>query len=148
MTVFKYSDSNSIRDAVKELNKSVQELSGRELDILYNEIRDKYTGDLNYPLWERIEGSIFVRDEKGWISIRSLISGKETLLFLDPKDEFAIKVQDGEDLVEILDACGYITFYITTPSFDFLLAYNDHDALMVKGEIAEKWMKKTYSNSK
>lgn len=146
MTAGKYSKSNYIRTAIEELNKSVAELSEHDLGVLFRGIREFYTEDLNYPLWERIKGSISVKDEKGWISMGSLIAGKESILFLDPAHErFAIKVSDGRDLVEILDVCGYMTFYVTNPDLDFLLAYNDHDSLIVKGETAENWMNRNFN---
>ena len=66
-------------------------------------------------------------------------------MFLEPNSEqFGISLENGKDLVDILDAIGYLVFYITNPEYDFLLAYNDHDYLIVTGEKAEKWMRNKY----
>ncbi len=145
----KYSISSLIKASAKELNKEVQEISKNSLDALYEAIGSKYTDGLNYPLWQGMSDSISIRDEQGWLTIRSLIANEETILFVEPNDErYAIKSDDGNDLVEILDNSSYFTFYITNPDFDFLLAYNDHDFLIAKGEKAQKWMKANYSSLK
>ena len=132
-------------EAATELNKSVFELSTQELTKVYNEVGNRYIDEFKYPVWERFKDSLSVRDPNGWLSIKSLIEGKPVIMFLEPNSEkFGISLEDGEDLVDILDAIGYLIFYITNPEYDFLLAYNDHDYLIVTGEKAQKWMINTY----
>jgi hypothetical protein len=142
----RFKKSNSIKEAINILGKEAIDLSQDEIDNLLKLMNQRFVKDLKFPLWEGIIDSVSVIDLKGWQTIRSFVSKKETILFLDPNQErFAIRVKDGSDIVDILNECEYMVFYLTNPDFDFLLCFNDHDYLIAKGEIAETWIESNYS---
>ena len=137
--------SKCIVDSVKELGKNVTYLSNRDIEVLYSNVVKQFIYSQKIPFWEYIDGGIGVHDKNGWSSIEVFLKDKEFILFTDPGDEkFALQIYDAHDLSDILSNTIGFQFYVTDFSFLWMVCFNDHDNLIVKGEKVELWLLSTY----
>jgi hypothetical protein len=92
-------------------------------------------------LWERLNDSAGHQNAEAWRWIASYLTGRPCILAFSPKDEVdAVELDDGSELVPVLEKCPGFAFYVTNASYSFLLCFNHHDFLIAAGE-ARDWLR-------
>ena len=96
----------------------------------------------NRELWERLNDSVGHQDPAAWRWISSYAAGHPCILVFSPRDEVgAVEFDDGSELIPTLEKCPGFEFYVTDPSYTFLLCFNHHDFLVAAGD-AQEWLRR------
>ena len=132
--------TDEILKVIKQFGLDVEIVSREEYKIIFQKVISIFTGNnLKYPLWSSIIDKVSIRDANGWIYIPQFIDSS-AILFLEKEDaEFAVIFKQPNHFKILLENSFHFVFYITNPSFDYLLCFNDHDYLIGSGS-SKKWI--------
>ena len=138
-----------ILETITELKINYTLIDKGSSDGIYKIILNKFSNRDQYyfPLWDHLmENSISIKAEYAWDRFNKLLGNREVILFFDLEDDpYMFKINDSANLVSIFENSYRMVFYLTNPTYDFLLAYNDHDYLIACGEMPN--LKSVYSTS-
>lgn len=142
MTLIKDEILRTIKE--NKLNE-ISFLSSHEWINMYDDIASKYSNKnlFYHALWERLNHSVSCKDEHGWEAIPKLIRDSDCILFI-VAEKFGMRLPDCNMLDTILrDTFGFV-FYVTKPTTDYLICFNDHDFVIGCGK-AETWVADYYN---
>lgn len=89
------------------------------------------------PLWERLVGASAVYAPNGWRYITTFTQSHSFLFFFDvPDDEAVLLLEACSQVTEVLAQCTGFVFYVTNPTNNYVICFNDHDMLIGVGTAA------------
>lgn len=99
------------------------------------------------PLWERLVGASAVYTPNGWSYLATFTQDHPFLFFFDvPDDDTVLLLEVCPKVTEVLAECTGFVFYVTNPTHDYVICFNDHDVLIGVGTAAE-WIESLKDNT-
>lgn len=130
-----------INDAVKRLSILIHELDEEHAKRIRVQLEAQYANSaIEGALGERLKHSFGVLDTEGWKKIGDLTSDRRIVLFFDESETRKMfELENGKQLVRILEECPGFEFYVTNQGCEFILCHNHHDYLIASG-TAIRWL--------
>jgi len=142
---FRYIDNHPAQElstVLESLAIDFKKISDKEYITILEKFSEKYLHNLPF-VWDNLKFEKEIYEEFAWLCFDKILENKEIIVFFDiTKSPFALYLSNWADLKTGLENSYTFSFYVTNPSFDFYLAYNnDLDLLRVGGE-AVSWLEK------
>lgn len=137
-------DFNLINAEAEKANAAVVVLSEEETLAKWRAIAERYGRDKKYSFqfWDELDDPGILCIENGWGIIKDFIAPLEhAYLFFELADEKkAFFFKHGNELADVLIESGCRDFYLLDEGMNFLICYNDHDAILAEG-TAKAWLR-------
>ena len=95
-------------------------------------------------LWERLTDTAHLNDPMGWSYIGNFVGDRPCLILFNDLDSwFAIEINSGSDLTELLgESCGF-EFYVLDKELTYAICFSHEDQLLCAGK-AKEWLNNLY----
>ena len=123
--------------AAKALGLDTERLELDDAAELLRQCESRFAISGAGALWERVTNPRTWFGDSEWRRISKIESKDIILLVDDARERFGLRLPDGSAVVRLLEECSLFVFYLTDDSISFLIASNDHDVLIAKGQGVE-----------
>ena len=121
--------------AAAGLGVSVRTLDIQDVHELLQGLQSKYgTRDgTGRRLWENLGNLTGVRDPMGWTYVDHICGAEPVIMLIEDGNDSGYEIESGLATKEILSDLIGFEFYLTDRDLTYIVAFNDHDVLIVGG---------------
>lgn len=132
--------AEEVINACKLVTVACEILTSQQATKVRLEVEGIFASQGNSPLWSRLIAYDGIYSPDGWKAVETYTDSLPIFLFFEPHlDDSIVLLHDSSKLSQILGECSGFIFYVTRSSLDYLLCFNDHDALIGAGK-AKEWI--------
>ncbi len=131
--------AEQIQEAATKLGVQVQLLTKREIDLIREQLGERYTRSKTRIDPYDLEESNSFHDPSAWTWLTDILSDEPVIIFFYPRDDAeGYRIPSGKLVTPLLRNCTGFPFFLTDPQLSFVICFEEHDCLLVIGtEIME-----------
>lgn len=126
--------------AAAALEIPLRTLDARQARRLLMRLRERYgtRPPKGRRLWEELGTLTGIRDPEGWSFVDHLCGSGPVFLLVEENGVSGYEFDSGLAVKEVLANLFGFEFYLTDESLTYIIAFNDHDVLIIGGTAAER----------
>ena len=133
--------SEEIVETAAALGFPIDRLPAERTARIREELRNRFGLDPDHFSIHLTKDYESVHSTSGWSWISEFLGTGEVLMLFPPSsDPEAWRFPTGDMVVPLLSECSGFVFILTCPSFEYLLAFEEHDCLVGAG-TAREWIR-------